>query len=247
MKEFSFKSYLKGKRVALVGPANYLSKFKFGEEIDSRDIVIRVNRGMDLVEKNEKHVGSRTDILYSCLIEHPDNGGEIVIKNLLEKNVKWICTIPYSDASGKKTYPFLHPRVNLIKALKLFFKINLHIYNFKKYSALNKTLESRANTGFAAIFDLLEFDIKELYITGFSFYLDSFFKGYKSGCERNEDIFATQCFESLRHNQKKQWAYLKNYKENKFLNFDPVLEEILKLENLDRNLFNAIIEKVQNS
>ena len=103
----------------------------------------------------------------------------------------------------------------------------------------------RQNTGFAAIFDLLEFDLKELYITGFSFYLDSFFKGYKSGCKRNEEVFSQECFKSRRHNQKKQWNYLKNNIDNKKLTFDPILKEILSMSKLDRNLFHAIMENIK--
>ena len=106
-------------------------------------------------------------------------------------------------------------------------------------------LASRANTGFAAIFDLLQYDLKELYITGFSFYLDSFFKGYKKGCQRNEKIFAEQCFKSVRHNQNNQWEYLKNNKNDNRLSFDPVLMEILKLNKLDRKFFHAIIQRVK--
>jgi len=247
MRNFSFKSHLRGKTVALVGPANYLSEFEFGKEINSRDIVIRINRGMELVENHSKQVGDRTDVLYSCLIEHPDNAGRIDIKNLLDNNVKWVCTIPHSSARGEKTYPFLSPQVNLIKVLKVFLKINLHIFNIKKYGELNKNLKARANTGFAAIFDLLQYDIKELYITGFSFYMDPFMKGYKKGCSRNEEEFAKDCFTSIRHDQFNQWEFLKKHKDHPLLRFDPVLDEILKLETLDKNLFNAIIENVKNS
>ena len=247
MNNKKFNSYLKNKRVALVGPANYLSEFEMGELINSKDIVVRLNRGMELVEANKKYIGNRTDILYNCLIEHPDNGGGINIKNPIDKNVKWVCTIPYSTADGKKTYPFLHPKVKLLKLIKLYLKLNFHISDWKKYAILNKNLASRANTGFAAIFDLLQYDLKELYVTGFSFYLDSFFKGYKKGCERNEEIFSEQCFKSVRHNQNNQWEYLKNNKNDIRLNFDPVLMEILKLNKLDRKLFRAIIEKVKES
>ncbi len=247
MNNRKFNSYLRNKTVALVGPASYLSEFEFGNKINSKDLVVRINRGMELVKENQKHIGNRTDILYNCLIEHPDNGGAINMKKLKDENVKWVCTIPYCTSDGGKTYPFLHPSVNLSRVLKLYFKFNFHIYNHKSYSLLNKNLASRANTGFAAIFDLLEYDLKELYITGFSFYLDSFLKGYKKGCQRNEEVFSEECFNSLRHNQNNQWKYLKNNMLNKKLTFDPVLSEILNMNKLDRNLFHAIIENVKIS
>ena len=247
MNNRKFNSYLKNKTVALVGPASYLSEFEFGNKINSKDVVVRINRGMELVEENKKHIGNRTDILYNCLIEHPDNGGVINIKRLKDENVKWVCTIPYCSYDGKKTSPFLHPSVKLSTVIKLYFQFNLHIYNHKSYSLLNKNLDSRADTGFAAIFDLLKYDLKELYITGFSFYLDSFFQGYKKGCQRNEEVFSKECFKSARHNQNNQWEYLKNNISNPRITFDPVLREILNMNKLDRNLFNDIIENVKIS
>ena len=38
--------FLKNKSVALVGPAKYLSCSNYGVEIDSHDVVVRINRGI---------------------------------------------------------------------------------------------------------------------------------------------------------------------------------------------------------
>lgn len=245
MNKSKFNSFLKNKTVALVGPANYLSQFKFGKEINSKDIVVRINRGMELIKNNEIHLGNRTDVLYNCMVEHPDNGGVIDINELLKNKVKWICTVPHSSFDGSKIYPFVHPKANLIKLIKLNLKFNFHICDSKLLKNLNKNISCRANTGFAAIFDLLQHDLKELYITGFSFYLDSFLKGYKKECNRDEENFSLDCFKSVRHNQQEQWQYLKESKNNRKLNFDPVLSEILEMDTLDRNLFNPLIEKLK--
>ena len=75
----------------------------------------------------------------------------------------------------------IHPEIKLSTILKLKYFLNLHIYDVKNYSILNNKIQCRANTGFSAIFDLLENEAKEIFITGFSFYLDSFVKGYKKG------------------------------------------------------------------
>ena len=76
------EDFVANKRVALVGPANYLTSFRFGGIIDEYDVVARVNRGMELTQSMGDHVGTRTDILYNCLVEHPDNGGEINVNFL---------------------------------------------------------------------------------------------------------------------------------------------------------------------
>ena len=68
-KRNNFSAFVKDKKVALVGPANYLNLFKFGEKINNYDLTARVNRGMELVENNSSKIGSKTDILFNCLIE----------------------------------------------------------------------------------------------------------------------------------------------------------------------------------
>ena len=118
-----------------------------------------------------------------------------------------------------------------------------HIYDYENYSILNKELKCRANTGFSAIFDLLENEAKGIFITGFSFYLDSFIKGYKKGSNKNEEDFADECFNSIRHNQNNQWSYLKSKKNNPKFSFDPVLKEILNLKKLDKRKFVEIMSK----
>lgn len=234
-----YRKYLRGKKVALVGPASYLTKLNNGKLIDDHEIVVRVNRGLEVINKFKDNLGTRTDILYNCLIDDPDNGGEININFYKSHNIKWICTIPHSKFNGECTNGKLNPLINqkTIKLLKNNF--NFRVMNFKKYNYINKKVECRSNTGFAAIFDLLDQDIKSLYITGFSFYLDDFINGYKSGCSRNEKKFAEECFVSKKHNQVNQWNYLKEiYKIKKNIETDKILNKILQLDTLDRKKFN---------
>lgn len=238
------EDFVANKRVALVGPANYLTSFRFGGIIDEYDVVVRVNRGMELTQSMGDHVGTRTDILYNCLVEHPDNGGEINVNFLRDEGVKWVCTVPNSDATGLVKSPKLHPQVKWLTVAKLKWKLNFHVFDFKNYGSLNASINCRANTGFAAIFDLLNCGVRELHLTGFSFYLDSFIDGYKQGCERDEKQFAEECFRSIRHNQQNQWQFLKDFSEDQRLTTDPILSEILSLSDLDRDKFPAIIEKL---
>ena len=90
---FDFLDFVKGKSVALVGPAMYLQGSKYGRDIDSYDIVARINRGVELVDFFGEDIGKKTDIVYSCLIEKPANAGKIEVDSLVEKyGVKFICT-----------------------------------------------------------------------------------------------------------------------------------------------------------
>ena len=70
-----FEDYIKDKSIALVGPASYMVGSGHGNEIEQHDVVIRLNRGIELVENYPNDIGTRTDVLYSCLIEKPGNAG----------------------------------------------------------------------------------------------------------------------------------------------------------------------------
>lgn len=235
-----YKNYLIGKKVALIGPAEYLTKLNTGEYIDSYDVVVRVNRGTEVIENYSKSIGKRTDILYNCLIKSPDNGGDIRVKDYKRNKIKWIATVPGSDPDGTTVSNKLHEQVNWFTVFKLKWNFNFHVMDYKKFSLINSKINSRANTGFASIFDLLDHGVSKLYITGFSFYLDNFMSGYKRGCDRDEEEFAKQCFVSKRHKQEPQWRYLKElYQKDKRVEVDKILKNILSMKTLsrDNNLF----------
>jgi hypothetical protein len=59
-----YYDYLKNKRIIMVGPAPYLEGQKLGKEIDSYDVVVRINHGILLSKNNPEDYGSRTDVLY---------------------------------------------------------------------------------------------------------------------------------------------------------------------------------------
>lgn len=60
-------SFLKGKDVEIVGPAETVLNTKRGKEIETKDVIIRFNTSMEYVPFNKniiKDIGERTDILY---------------------------------------------------------------------------------------------------------------------------------------------------------------------------------------
>ena len=236
MLDKKYYDYLKGKSVAIIGPAAYLTQLKTGPDRDSFDVVVRINRGTELTNLYAESIGTRTDILYNCLIKSPDNGGDLDTVKFQSAGVEWISTIPNSDINGFSRSNRLHKMVSRFTVFKLKRKFNFHIMDFRDYSKINKRVDCRANTGFAAIFDLLNHDISKLYITGYSFYLDSFMSGYKKGCDRDEEEFARQCHISERHKQKPQWQYLKSLRQaDPRIEVDPVLNQILNMNDLSRD------------
>jgi len=237
-----YEDYLEGKSVALIGPAKYLEDFNFGEEIDSHDVVVRINRGIELVDKMPEKVGSRSDILWSCLIEKSANAGKINVEKLKSLGVKYICCPPKSDFAGISTSTVFHEMVDSNKMKNIDKQIPVRICEADFHTWLAGKVSSRPNTGFLSIYDFLRFDIKRLSIYGFSFYLDGFIGGVKRGikAEQNltEEEFSDKCFNSKRHNQKNMWQFAKEtlLGDGK-VKLDEVLENILRLDSLDKEKF----------
>ena len=120
--------------------------------------------------------------------------------------------------------------------------IPIKIIDHQFHTDLASKVQCKPNTGFLAIYDILRMKPKQLSIYGFSFYLDGFIKGQKSGVEKekkcSEQEFADMAYNSKRHIQKNMWEYAKlTLKDNKIVKLDNVLEKILELEKLDRDLF----------
>lgn len=239
----SFENYIHGKNIALVGPAKYMQGRGYGDLIDSNDVVIRINRGIESIEKHSKDLGTRTDILYSCLIERSQQAGKLSANELNEKyNIKHIVAPPVSDYQGISNGDSFHGMVNMKTVKKIREVIPIRLISSNFHTDLAKKVSCKPNTGFLSIFDILTFDIKSLSIYGFSFYLDGFIEGQKSGVEKEknctEQEFADMAFSSKRHIQKNMWKYASNtLLSDERVNLDPVLLEILKLEKFNRELF----------
>ena len=145
-----------------------------------------------------------------------------------------------SEKRGSNFYKaktFTNKTVNEIKS-RMPLRIVSHVF----HTELAKKVQSRPNTGYLAIYDLLRFNPRSLSIYGFSFYLDGFIPGCKSGIEEeknvSEDEFANMAFNSKRHNQKNMWSHAKNTLiNNPTVRLDQTLEKILNLKNLDKKLF----------
>ena len=160
-----YAKFLKGKRVALIGPANKTKGTLQGEMIDSYDIVVRMNLGFKAPAKIQKDVGKRLDILYCSLSNWYFDTKIFTKKRILElkkeRNLKWfIGTGVHREAILKLA--------SYNKSVKAGLKIRqVSRSDFKK---IKSKLKSKPSAGIVAIQDLLRHDISELYISGFTFY-----------------------------------------------------------------------------
>jgi len=236
--EKDFKSHIKNntlsnlienKKVALVGPAPNLVNQNNGELIDSYDVVIRVNQKFDLSPDQEKDYGSKTDILIGSFNEN----------NIKEcyNNINHI--FKYKQIIGVMPSYKYPPTINFFKYLKKNKKDCFILddgYIYKVFREVGTVV----NSGLMSIILLLNYNIKELYITGFTFYnmgnfgkiyYDDYFKSVVEngnyGIDKQEDYEKRNDFKI--HDIKSQINYFKKiYKKNK---------DIIKLDNfLKKNI-----------
>lgn len=241
-----FAKFVNGKRVSLVGPAEYMQGSSFGSEIEKSDVVIRINRSYESVGSYRDDIGSRTDLLYSCLIEKSANAGILDIKILSEAGVQFICAPPASNMKGMSSETKIHQMVNIEKVHNISRQIPIRIVNHQFHNWLAGCVLCRPNTGFMAIYDILRFQPEMLNLYGFSFYLDGFIEGVKEGIEKEQNKtqqeFAIQCFNSKRHVQKNMWNFAKQTlldREN--VSLDPILQGILSMNEFTRDSFKGFM------
>lgn len=243
-----YSNYLKDKKIVIIGPAPSCKDIEEGEFIEKNyDIIVRINKQWKHSKELEKYIGKRTDILYNCMDYRDDCGGELDI-DYLENKIKYlVASIKYdflnkehrdSQFHGKSFlnwYNYFHLKNN--NKLK-FIPIDNNFYD--KYDSLAQT---RINTGLISIFHLLTFDIKELYIKGFTFFMDGYLLDYRNiingiECKNEEEtknnVFDFMINQNKNHDQNKQFKLFKDvYKKNKnIIKLDKRLQEIINLKNI---------------
>lgn len=213
---YYYKKYLSGKNVALVGPASSIIRTNSGRIIDNFDLIVRLNKSLPLSRKLIVDIGSRTDILYNSLNRYDYPGENILDENFFINNgLKFLCT----------SYPNLSPFNSDIKYYldNSNCKLPFRIIDKDLYYKIKNTLHTRPNTGIMAIIDLLNTNLKRLYITGLNFYKTNYYKNY----QKNSNQIVQYSNNNI-HNQSSQIKLLKYLvlTDNRII-IDKVLHKIL--------------------
>ena len=148
LKEEKFKEFFNDKSVAIIGNAQSLFDHELGNEIDSHDIVIRMNSGM--IQKSISQ-GSKTTIWASSFPLK-----ENVVNN--EFNPKYIFWIT--------------PKLSVKPLYSISFHKKMFMLPFNVWEELFKNLdETRPTTGLSIIYFLLEHcNPKNVDLYGFDFF-----------------------------------------------------------------------------
>jgi len=222
--ETEYENFLRGKSVVLVGPASSMIGRNLGEYIDSFDIVIRTNNMINtLMNDNEasKDYGKRTDILYVNVTYERDMLDVWKVEEWKKRGLKYVCRLMKTDL-GKKGISV-------------------------KWRGILKNPLPPPTTylGTRAIWDLLSFDLKKLYVTGMDAYenvsdvVDGKNKEYLEGylppleIERRNNRIGGRL--SLHDRYRDTRFILKLEEENSKMEIDPFckkrMKKVLKNEN----------------
>lgn len=226
-----YKEFLKNKKVAIIGPAESAFFNESGKYIDTFDIVVRVNRGIEMVKGNESFIGNRTDVLYNSLDYGINSGGNL---EGVDNTIKFICC-PYSIEEG--TF-----RRGAIPS-SVFDKFNIRFIDTKVYNKLKSGTNSGINSGFGAIVDILQHDIQQLYITGIDFYRSLYSSKYPS--QTNNMAVSFDAIEKelefkkypnrrVHHPDRQYIEFKKIISSDERIKLDPFLTKIIKDNRYDK-------------
>ena len=169
----SLLKILKNKRIALVGPSPHLIGSAIGDQIDQYDLICRVNEVHPT--GYEKDYGDRTDIVFhNCGTRFIDTFGDrLVTKSIISKYLKCvICPCVKSQGSDNwRTWPgeYQSPVTTNFQKINIF-NIPFYWIGMNNYRYIYDLFGTEPNAGQTAIVMLLEHQVAELLITGFSFY-----------------------------------------------------------------------------
>ena len=228
-------SLLENKTVAIVGPAPHLTGGGDGELIDSYDIVLRPNQ-FSVPDNLKKDYGSRTDIM------NHNFGTPFIpgLKEQISRNPKdfselkaLMCAAIKSDHSELNFLSWPETYVsNVVRNAK---EINQHEIPFywigiKKYHELYSLVGCEPYTGFLSIMWVLDFPIKELYVTGFDFFQGNnvYCDGYLSPLDKSQLINKRGGSHGGNCNQRQINSLSKAQLKHDHFFVDNVLAEILK-------------------
>ena len=227
-KQKNIKDTLINKRVIIVGPADYVDS---NDIINSYDIVVRINKGLSQ-QSNGKN-GDRTDILYHVVNQHKENGGPL--NPLFNGHTRFIYPIlDYDEETTFKNIGTLRDYFEIFYDKNIYNSIskNFSIIDKNNYIQMEKKMNSRPNSGVGAILDLLSFDIKEIYITGFTLFQTNYSTDYRKNVDNIQGntckLALARMKKSGHHNQEKTALVFKNnILTDKRVKYDKILDQCI--------------------
>jgi hypothetical protein len=164
-------SLIRNKKVALVGPASYLSNYNLGNIIDSYDIVCRIEEyftGDTFING----YGNKTDIVFDNCDTRANEETILKMQLYKEKIKEKIKLVILHDMFAQNGFPADGELTLKNWNKKNILKLPYISIGVDRYKIIKNILNMELNSGVVAMILLLAHEPKELLITGFSFYLE---------------------------------------------------------------------------
>ena len=237
-------SLVRDKRIAIVGPSPHLLENNLGPYIDEYDIVCRINN--DIYPRGyEKDYGSRTDILswagdtrYRANFAKNLEVNKEIVKNI---EIVFLSTI-------KAQHDWKGSVVKNFKSANEDYNLPYDYIGSDNYKMALQEFGVEPNSGQMTAWMFLQYPIKELFITGFSFYNQfNKAKDLKASFYDSDIIYSTTPLPATHnplkgHNQAEQKKALINqlYTYSRIIKIDSYLNALLGIEHcnvkkLDKN------------
>lgn len=158
---------VKGKKVILTGPGDYVQGTGRGSWVESFDIVVRVNFQWPLPAGLRADLGQRIDVLYHCC------NLDFSVRDLFQEDfaqLKCVCAEQNAQSGFLKKH---------CRGLRIPFQ-----YTSPMIKKINEQAAILPSTGLTAICDLLESPLAELHVFGMTFWSSACYDGYKSSSAR---------------------------------------------------------------
>jgi len=150
----SFDKLITGKKVIFVGPSRILEGSKKGIWIDSFDTVVRSNGAFPVQEKYKEDYGTKGEILY-VNVSFSKMRYPLPCKQYKENGLKYICF--KAGLPNEETLDKYQKHVNCRSFMESIRSLSKYVPGLL--------------SGSAALHDILQYNPRELWVTGFDWYM----------------------------------------------------------------------------
>ena len=225
--QMEYENFLRHKRVALVGPSKSALQEKNGSYIDSHDIVVRIKNAIPAINGQEEYLGSRTDVIYNVF-----SRGALSLSEFKLDNVLFICCP--TPITRRLTPHFFKVFEKTNNGYSFYEKYKIRLMKEEVYKTLASQVKKKPNAGTGTIWDLLQFEINELYITGIDFFRSDYQKSYLKthNIRLNNAEYIKSTLKG--HDPDTQYLWFKQvYKKDSRIKLDDFMNRIVKNKKYD--------------
>ncbi|MDB6453731.1 hypothetical protein [Falsirhodobacter sp. 20TX0035] len=174
-----------GRRVILIGPADTVTDDLAGVDVDAYDVIVRLNSGLFLADRDPARLGSRTDVLFHNLNEEGPRSAGAIPPPVLKRHGVHTVVFPHWSFKGSKA------RVHRKRKELEGSGIALNVPSVRFCTQLRRDLADHQPTvGTSAMAWLLGCDLAELAIHGFTFFSTPYAPSYNDQVRTGAEAMA---------------------------------------------------------